>query len=367
MPYWIGGAVFLVGIASLAAVLLFVALLYLSIDRVPEGVYAAGVDIGGMAVDDAEAALRDASAVLANQPVTLVDGDRQWSASFGELGVALNVEAMLAAVQAASPNTTLAPQYSIDFTAMQDQLIALSGQINIPATTTSGRALDIPAVLDRVWRDPVGELADGRIDLIMIALEPAPVEASAPLYTGPTTIHIVEPGQELGLIAREYGVSIADIVQLNNIANPDLLFIGQELVIPAAGPYQPPPEMVPPAPRATGRSIVVSVSQQRIFAYENGQLVRSHLVSTGLPDTPTVLGDFAVYVKHVATDMRGPDYFLPQVPYTMYFHRGYGIHGTYWHNSFGRPMSHGCVNLPVDEAQWFFEFADVGTPVRVIA
>jgi len=95
-------------------------------------------------------------------------------------------------------------------------------------------------------------------------------------------------------------------------------------------------------------------------------LVRSHLVSTGLPDTPTVLGDYKVYVKHVATDMRGPDYYLPQVPYTMYFYQGYGIHGTYWHNSFGRPMSHGCVNLPTSEAQWFFNWAEVGTPVRVI-
>ena len=79
-----------------------------------------------------------------------------------------------------------------------------------------------------------------------------------------------------------------------------------------------------------------------------------------------VLGDYNIYVKYEADDMRGPDYFLPQVPYTMYFYQGYGIHGTYWHNSFGRPMSHGCVNLPTPEAQWFFDFASVGTPVRVV-
>ena len=64
--------------------------------------------------------------------------------------------------------------------------------------------------------------------------------------------------------------------------------------------------------------------------------------------------------------MSGPDYFLPAVPFTMYFYQGYGIHGTYWHNAFGRPMSHGCVNLPTPEAEWFFNWADVGTPVRVI-
>jgi lipoprotein-anchoring transpeptidase ErfK/SrfK len=79
-----------------------------------------------------------------------------------------------------------------------------------------------------------------------------------------------------------------------------------------------------------------------------------------------VKGDYNIYVKYRTDDMSGPDYFLPDVPYTMYFYQGYGIHGTYWHNSFGRPMSHGCVNLPIDEAAWFFNWANEGTPVRVI-
>ncbi|MBZ0288908.1 MAG: L,D-transpeptidase family protein, partial [Anaerolineae bacterium] len=177
---------------------------------------------------------------------------------------------------------------------------------------------------------------------------------------------VVERGQELGLIARQYGVSIEDILALNNISDPNLLYIGQELTIPAAGLYTPRAEEAPPAPTTSGKSILVSTGEQRIYAYENGQLVRSHLTSTGLPATPTVLGDYKVYVKYVADDMSGPDYFLPQVPYTMYFYQGYGIHGTYWHNSFGRPMSHGCVNLPTPEAQWFFDWASVGTPVRVV-
>ena len=131
-----------------------------------------------------------------------------------------------------------------------------------------------------------------------------------------------------------------------------------------AGAYVP--ENIPAAPSAQGRSILVSVADQRIYAYENGELVRTHLTSTGRSETPTVLGDYRIYIKYEADDMSGPDYFLPQVPYTMYFYQGYAIHGTYWHNAFGRPMSHGCVNLPTAEAQWFFNFAQVGTPVRVI-
>jgi lipoprotein-anchoring transpeptidase ErfK/SrfK len=176
----------------------------------------------------------------------------------------------------------------------------------------------------------------------------------------------VEPLQELGLIARMYGVTMDDIVALNNIADPDLIYPGQELIIPAAGEYTPTQAEAPAAPRSSGKSIVVDTSTQRIYAYENGVLVRSHLVSTGRSATPTVLGDYEIYVKLRADDMSGPDYFLPDVPYTMYFYQGYAIHGTYWHNSFGRPMSHGCVNLPTAEAEWFFNFASVGTLVRVI-
>jgi lipoprotein-anchoring transpeptidase ErfK/SrfK len=82
---------------------------------------------------------------------------------------------------------------------------------------------------------------------------------------------------------------------------------------------------------------------------------------------PTPVGRYRIYVKYVSTLMRGPGYYLPNVPYTMYFYGGYGLHGTYWHNNFGRPMSHGCVNLPTAEAKWFFDWAPVGTPVIVKA
>jgi len=51
------------------------------------------------------------------------------------------------------------------------------------------------------------------------------------------------------------------------------------------------------------------------------------------------------------------------VPYTMYFYRGYAIHGTYWHSNFGRPMSHGCVNMRTQDAAWLYSWAVVGTPV----
>jgi lipoprotein-anchoring transpeptidase ErfK/SrfK len=113
------------------------------------------------------------------------------------------------------------------------------------------------------------------------------------------------------------------------------------------------------------RWIDVNLSQQVLTAMEGDVPVQTFLVSTGLWNTPTVTGQFRVYVMYPAADMSGPGYYLPQVPYVMYFHGDYGIHGTYWHNNFGNPMSHGCVNMRTEEAGWLFEWSSVGTLVNV--
>ena len=63
--------------------------------------------------------------------------------------------------------------------------------------------------------------------------------------------------------------------------------------------------------------------------------------------------------------MTGNDYDVPNVPNVLYFDRGYALHGAYWHNNFGTPMSHGCVNLPLGNAQWLFNWAQIGTPVII--
>jgi lipoprotein-anchoring transpeptidase ErfK/SrfK len=345
------------------AMLLLLGVVYLSQPRIPSGVTVASIDIGRKSVEDAASLLQQG---YGNPSVMVTDEERSWPLTLADLGVTLDVEGTMVQAQDAAPGTSVQPLYKLDLDRTADALVALSEQANVnPNPPESGRAIDIPTMLNRVIADANGELADGVLDLSMIEVEPPEVAPDSD-YAGPTTTHVVEPGQELALIARQYGVDMEDIVTLNNITNPDLLFIGQELIVPAEGEYQPSPENAPPAPTSSGKAIVVSVGEQRIFAYENGQLVHSHLVSTGRQVTPTVMGDYNIYVKYVADDMSGPDYFLPQVPYVMYFYQGYGIHGTYWHNSFGRPMSHGCINLPVDEAQWFFNFAEVGTLVRVI-
>ena len=116
-----------------------------------------------------------------------------------------------------------------------------------------------------------------------------------------------------------------------------------------------------------GRWIEVSLARQRLNALENGKIVLTSPVSSGKARTPTVRGTYRIYVKLASTRMRGccPAYDTPNVPWTMYFYSGYGIHGAYWHNSFGIPVSHGCVNLPVATARRLFNWASVGTKVVI--
>jgi lipoprotein-anchoring transpeptidase ErfK/SrfK len=138
-------------------------------------------------------------------------------------------------------------------------------------------------------------------------------------------------------------------------------------------PDTPTPELaavtVPDAPSLSMpkgvRWIDVNLSQQRVYAYEGDTLVNSFVVSTGTWQTPTVTGQFHIWIKLRSTTMTGPGYYLPNVPYTMYFYKGYGLHGTYWHNNFGTPMSHGCVNLSIPDAEWLYNWASVGTLVNV--
>jgi lipoprotein-anchoring transpeptidase ErfK/SrfK len=114
-----------------------------------------------------------------------------------------------------------------------------------------------------------------------------------------------------------------------------------------------------------GRWIDVDLTYQMVYAYEGDTVVNSFLVSTGTWLHPTVTGQFHVWIKLRYTDMSGPDYYLPNVPYTMYFYEGYALHGTYWHSNFGTPMSHGCVNLSIPDAEWLYNFASEGTLVNV--
>lgn len=126
----------------------------------------------------------------------------------------------------------------------------------------------------------------------------------------------------------------------------------------------PNPE-IPPNISEGERWIDVDLTNQRTYAFEGSTLIRTFIVSTGTQYHPTVIGQYHIYVKYRYTDMAGPGYYLPDVPYTMYFYKGYSLHGTYWHSNFGQPMSHGCINMSIPDSEWMFYWASVGTLVNI--
>lgn len=198
-----------------------------------------------------------------------------------------------------------------------------------------------------------------------------------PLAETQQVIHIVAQGEYLSAIARSYGIPWTTIAEANNIVDPNRVIPGTSLIIPGADSSISNGNIIgntpsifsslpdPGAHWGVGREIVVDLSSQMTYAYENGNLQFSALVSTGLPATPTVQGEYAIWHKTPAQTMSGPGYSLPNVQWVMYFYQGYGFHGTYWHNNYGNPMSHGCVNMTNDDAQWLYNFGSLGTNVWV--
>ena len=113
--------------------------------------------------------------------------------------------------------------------------------------------------------------------------------------------------------------------------------------------------------------IEVDLSDQALRAYEGVQVVFTATVSTGKAHTPTVEGKFRIRRKHVSQLMTGPGYYLPNVPFVMYFYGGYALHGAYWHDRWGTPTSHGCINLRREDARWLFDWTAPGVAVGALS
>lgn len=130
---------------------------------------------------------------------------------------------------------------------------------------------------------------------------------------------------------------------------------------------------------ATGtgeKHIYIDLDIQTLSAYQGDTLFMQVPISSG-KWFPTPTGDFTIWEKVRATKMSGGEgadyYYLPNVPYVMFFSgsgvsagRGFSLHGTYWHNNFGHPMSHGCVNMRTVDAEKLYYWADPATNGNVI-
>jgi lipoprotein-anchoring transpeptidase ErfK/SrfK len=297
--------------------------------------------------------------------------------------------------------------------------------------------------------------------------------ASAQAQGGGGGVHVVEAGETLSQIARQYGTDVATLLALNGLGNANLVYVGQQLVVgggggPAAqgrdessgrpntnggqgasGPYQRagvgwqpegeqrtpyredpqwsarpreadaeewneaadaewdgpryqrpgPAQGERPSPyleewesvhsaqsyRNPGQSwepeestrpkreealtgekwIDIDISDQVLTAYQGDTVVRVFTISSGSSRYPTVTGTFYTYARVDLQDMSGGSqaagdyYYQPDVPWVQYFFEGYAIHGAWWHNSFGTPIGHGCINMRVADSQWLYEWTAV--------
>ncbi len=194
-----------------------------------------------------------------------------------------------------------------------------------------------------------------------------------------------QPGGEVGLVplpremAAELGIDTTPLAANGVPEFDEALFWNSSGLAPRAEP-----------PAEGAKRIVVSLGQQTIWVYEGDDLVLTSPVSTGLAPNETSSGNFRVRIKKPIEDMRGATnekgevvwvvgdherkepppgsipYGVENVPNVLYFSLdAEALHGAYWHNNFGNPMSHGCVNLPLDVAAFLYSWAPLGTPVIV--
>lgn len=156
---------------------------------------------------------------------------------------------------------------------------------------------------------------------------------------------------------------------------------------------EPEPELAPdnpgapPAPQQTGKVILVNLSRQWLYAYEDGRLVFDHAVETGRPELPTPTGSYIVMdkVRNVMFTSPWPEgspyYYEPTpVNYGLLFKEGgFFLHDASWHEQFGpgsnvphqlpdgrwETGSHGCVGMPIPDAERLYMWSPVGTPVII--
>ena len=120
------------------------------------------------------------------------------------------------------------------------------------------------------------------------------------------------------------------------------------------------------------RRIDINLSTQSLTAYEDDLPVFNAPVATGRDGFNTPTGSYAIYERYVRQDMAGnaagESWYVANVPWVQYVVGGIALHGTYWHDQWGTGMrmSHGCINLNIDDAQWLYGWAGIGTQVNIL-
>lgn len=192
---------------------------------------------------------------------------------------------------------------------------------------------------------------------------------SAPT-TGTAGTYTVRAGDTLASIAYRHGTTVWAIANANGLANPNYLYPGQKLRIPAGG------SAPAPAPvSGGGKRIVIDLSDQRMHVYQNGQLLWNWVVSTGRPGQATAVGHYKVLNK--IPNAYASTWSL-QMPYWLGIYWAgslqNGIHALpiqangqrLWEGYLGQRVSFGCIILSTKNAATLYNWAPVGTPVDIV-
>lgn len=212
------------------------------------------------------------------------------------------------------------------------------------------------------WVQPVEDIQNA----------PDPAGAAAKFW-GEVTVPFTDsrwvPDPKVGRYFRLYYTGVFRVIEAVVGKDEQWWYRLQDGISWAPGPYVPaahirridPAELTPLSPQVTNKRIEVNLKDQTITAYENDNAVMTSRVASGYGKNRTPAGQHKVLFKSPATRMIGGEdddrYDLPGVPFSTFITwSGVAIHGAYWHNDFGRPRSHGCLNVPAPVARWFWRW-----------
>ncbi len=228
-----------------------------------------------------------------------------------------------------------------------------------------GQTLRLPLQPDGSEPEPVSFVAPDAAAAPAIAVTPAreaaiesPTLSSEELGQGsPRVLHVVQPGETLAQIASRYEVDPNQVYEFNSLGARNLIEVGQRLQIPV--------DLTGDPGYLGKRWVEIDLSEQLLTAWDGDELFLQTYISSGLANTPTPVGLFRIWHMNRSQTMSGPGYSLDNVKHNMYFFQNYAMHGAYWHNNFGNPMSRGCVNMREDDAETLYHFVSLGMEVWV--
>jgi len=169
-----------------------------------------------------------------------------------------------------------------------------------------------------------------------------------------------------------YRYNVVQIYAIQEAENNTWLLVGPDEWLDYRHVARVDPKDGPPEGLPASRWIEVNLDEQTVAVYQDNQLVFATVISSGVDDFWTRPGIFQIYEKKDIETMSGYTeadradyYYLEDVPWTMYYDEKRAFHGAYWHNFFGYPRSHGCVNMSIGDSRWLYDWASLGDYVYV--